>query len=810
MEQLIHDVRYALRTMAKSPGFTVVAALALALGIGANTAIFSVVNALLLKPLPYAESDRIVAVWNYWTDWPRVWLSEPELFDYQRQSEVFERVGAYQRQGFNLTGGDAPARVLGGTVSADLFTVLGAKPVLGRTFTTQEDRPKANHVVVLGDGLWHRRFNADPGIIGRAIALDGEQYEVIGVMPHGFQLPTDFKEPDRTELWVPLAIDPASASRGSHYLLAVARLKPGVSLEQARAGMNLVTGNLIHQYPLNYQNDFGATLTPMRDEIFGDVRPILIVLIGAVGFVLLIACANVANLLLARGEARQKEVALRAAIGASRARLIRQLLTESVLLSLVGGGGGVLLAVWLTDALVRVNPTRLPRIGEVAVDGRVLLFTLGLAVVTGLVFGLVPALQGSRSDLHESLKEGGRDSSAGARGSRVRRALVVSEVALALILLIGAGLMIKSFWRLQTVPSGFNADNVLTLRTSLPQTPYSDMPRVAAFYRRFFERVASLPGVISAGGVTNLPLTSPLGDWDILLAGQAPDPKRRSDAADYQIVTPDYFKAIGMPLRRGRFFSDADRPGAIPVVLINEAMAAAYWPNQDPLGKRFTLGGNKEMSTIVGIVADVKHRGLDKEAHKEMYFPLEQFPYVSSASSLTTVIRTAGDPLAVVGEIRNEIRQIDPDLPVSQVRTMNQVVANSVSDREMSLVLLSLFAGVALLLAGVGIYGVMAFTVSRRTHEIGVRMALGATAPDVLKLVIAQGMKLALAGLSIGVVGAVVLTRLMSSMLFGVSATDPPTFIVLAVFIAGVAFLANYVPARRATRVDPLTALRHE
>ena len=818
MDTVLQDVRYAFRSLRRTPTFTIVAVLTLALGIGANTALFSVVNSVLLRPLPYRDPERIVLIWNSWTGWPRTWLSEPELADYARERDTFERVAAFDYRSVNLTGGDRPERIRGGLAQAGLFAALGVEPLLGRTFLPDEDRPGGTRVVLLGHDLWRRRFAADPHVVGTSIVLDGERYTVTGVMPPGFRYPLDFAGAV-PELWLPLALGtPDEENRGSHYLNAVARLAPGVTLQQAQARMTTLARRLAREHA-NYDASFGITLVPVTEQVLGDIRPALFVLLGAVSLVLLIACANVANLLLSRAEARQKEMAIRTALGAGRGRLARQLLTESALLGVLGGAVGLLLALWGIDVLPAVNPASVPRAGEIGVDGRALAFTLVVSLATAALFGLAPAVQASRGDVGEALKEGGRGITAGSPRQRFRRALVVSEVTLAVVLVIGAGLMARSFLTLRAVRPGFDAANVLTMRLSLPMAKYRDDPRITGFYAELLERIRALPGVQSAGAIAALPLSTTIGDWSFIIEGRpVPGPHEASPAADWQVSDAEYFRAMGIPLLRGRFFTAADRKGASGVVIINETTARRYWPGESALGQRIRLGGTVDSvwRTVVGVVGDVHHRGLHDDVRSELYLPHAQFPGTTPDSaggaqrSMSLVVRTAGDPLRMSDDVQRVIRAMDADLPVSDVRSLEQVLSASVSKPRFSLLLLGIFAVVALVLAAVGIYGIVSYSVTRRTHEIGIRIALGAGRAEVLRMAVGQGMLPALTGVAFGLVGAFATTRLMASLLYGVSATDPLTFLLIALVLTVVSLTASYIPARRATRVNPMVALRYE
>ena len=807
MQKLWQDLRYALRMLLKKRGFAAVALLALALGIGANTAIFSVVNSVLLRPLPYRDPQRLVMIWENYQQRggpEREWASPADFKDFRDQAQSFEHVTALLGWQPTLTGQDEPEDLQGAAVSHDTFAMFGVEPALGRGFAADEDRAGAERVVVLSHRLWQRRFGADPTIVGKSLTLSGESYTVIGVMPHGFSFPI---LPD-TEVW--RAADPLLAAnpgcdRGCVILRLMAKLKPSVAIDAARAEMDGLTRQIAERYPESNKG-VGATLVPLQEQLVGDVRPAMLVLLGAVALVLLIACANVANLLLARAAAREKEVAIRAALGASRGRLIRQHLTESLVLAVIGGALGLLLAFWLVDLLVSFAPKGTPRVEEIAVDPSVLAFTFGIAVLTGVVFGLAPAMLSSRTNFNSALKEGGRDSSATSRGARVRSLLVVSEVALALMLLVGAGLLIKSFVNLQRVDPGFNPKSVLRVDVGLPRTRYPERNQSAAFYKELLDRIAVLPGVQSAGAVSSLPLSGGGTDSDFAIEGRPPAEPGHPQVAWYSSVTTGYFRAMGIRLLRGRELTEADNADGPRAVVISETMARRYFPEEDPLGKRLVFGGGKDLREIVGVISDVKFFGLNLDARPSMYFPHAQNP----ARGMSLVVRTQGDPLTLAAAIRGQVSELDRNLALSNVMTMEQLVGVSLAEPRFTLLLLGAFAAVAMLLSAIGVYGVVSYSVTQRSHEIGVRMALGAQMSDVFKLVVGQGMTLVLGGMGIGLAAAFALTRVMESLLFGVSATDVTTFTLTSLVLAGVALGACFVPARRATKVDPMVALRHE
>ncbi len=807
METLLSDIRYGFRMILKSPGFTIVAVLALALGIGANSAIFSVVNAVLLRALPFEQQEQLVHVWGTHvkrgTD--RNAASYLDFADFRDQNQVFEHMAGYTESVVILTGVDAPEQLSGTFASGDLFAVLKARPALGRVFTHEDEPPTSVRVAVISYGLWQRRFAGDTKLIGQQIMLDGVSRTVIGVMPPDFAFPLEAK---KTEFWIP--INPTTETnkeRGAHYLSVIARLKPGVSLQQAQAEMTTIASRLEQQYP-DKNAGRGISLISMYENVVGKIRTTLLILLGAVGFVLLIACANVANLLLARAASRQKEIAIRTALGANRWRIVRQLLTESILLSVVGGGLGLLLALWGLDLLVSVMPADLPRMKEIGLDGRVLSFTLLISVLTGIIFGLAPALQASRTELNESLKEGGRSSTEGIRRNRVRSLLVVSQVALSLVLLIGAGLLIRSFKQLRDVNPGLNPHRVLTAVVALPDAKYREDPQIISFFQQVLQRAAALPGLEAVGAVSPLPLSGDMAQNLLTIEGRPPLPPGEKNVTHSRVVSADYFRAMGIPLVKGRYLSEQDNKNAPRVVIINETVARKYFPGEEALGKRIDVTiAEDNLAEIVGIVGDVKHHTLDKESGPECYFSYQQIP----SPYMTLVARSkADDPSALASGLRQAVEQVDKDQPLSDIRPMEQLLADSLASRRFNMLLLGIFSALALTLAAVGIFGVMNYSVTQRTHEIGIRMALGARERDVLKMVVGQGMMLTLIGVAIGLVAAFALTRLMASLLYGVTATDPWTFAGVALVLSLVALLASFIPARRATKVDPMVALRYE
>ena len=804
MTQFFQDLRYGFRMLANSPGFTAVAVLTLALGIGANSAIFTLVNAYLLRPLPVAEPGRLVLVSEIQAAKGFVGsVSFPTYLDWREQNQVFEELAAVRGEDFNLTGTDEPERLYGARVSAGFFRTLGVRPILGRGFLPEEDKPGGARVVVLSRGFWQRRSGARPDILGQALTLDGERFTVVGVAPSGFRI-------SRTapyELWVPLALEPNRAGRGTHFLLVIARLKPGISIERAQADLSAISSRLARQYPENF--GWGAVVENLHARLMREARPALLVLLAAVGLVLLIACANLANLLVARGAARQKEIAIRTALGAGRLRVVRQMLTESLLLALLGGGLGLLLALWGVNLLNAIIPAGIQPLQAARADATVLGFTLLVSLATGVLFGLAPALNVSKPDLAQTLKEGGRSSSAAGRHGRLRDSLVVSEVALAMVLLVGAGLLIKSFMRLQQVDPGFRSESVLTIELSLPQARYSKPQQRATFYEQLLERIAGLPGVRAAGACTQLSLSGGETIWGLTIEGRPEPGPGEILQSGHRSVSPDYFRAMSIPLRRGRYFTAQDREGAPGVVIINETMANRFWPSQDPIGKRIRLGAGRSGAPwipIAGVVADVKYSGLDRQPGPEMFLPHLQNP----APRMAIVVRAAAEPASLATALRSAVTALDRDQPVANIRTLEKIVSDSVAPRRLTMLLLGIFAALALVLAGVGLCGVISYSVTQRTHELGVRMALGAQPSEVLRLVIGHGMILTMIGVAIGLAGAFALTGFLSSLLFGVTARDPATFLAVALALASVALAACYIPARRATRVDPMVALRYE
>ncbi|HXN24280.1 MAG TPA: ABC transporter permease [Candidatus Dormibacteraeota bacterium] len=811
MQTLWNDLRFSLRTLTKSPGFTLTAVLTLALGMGANTAIFSVVNSALLKPLPYKQADRLVVVWEknpYRSNALNV-ISPANFFDWQEQNTVFEQMGTFFDWRANLTGDGEPEESPIQYVSTNLFRLLGVHPSIGRDFSAEDGQKGHDRVVILSYELWQRRFGGDMHIVGKNIQVDGAPMTVIGIMPKGFQLyvRTGSMTRGKAELWNPFVFGPNSRKRAGRYLMAIARLKPGVLLGHAQGEMHAIGARLEQQYP-DFNKGWGVSLIPLHEELTREIRLALLVLLGTVVFVLLIACANVANLLLSRAAARQREISIRIAMGAGRWRITRQMLTENILLAAFGGVLGVLMAIWGVDLLLAMSPPGLLDITHIGADMRILGFTAGVSFVAALVFGLAPALQTLRSPINESLKEGGRGGSAGVRSHFLRNAFVIAEVALALVLLAGSGLLIRSFAHLANADPGFQAKNLLTVKLSLPGSKYGQDQARVVFFHQLLDRIRSLPGVQSASANSLLPFTAGGVATSFTIVGRPEPPAGKHQSVDVRVIEPDYFKTMGIPLRKGRLFTEQESSVESHVVIVSEALARQHFPDEDPIGKKIIIAMKSVNvpSEIVGVVGDAKHQGLDSKPMAMSYWPYPELTY----NFMTLVVRARSNPATLVPAIREEVREMDKDQPVSEIATMEQLLWTSLSRARFSMLLMSVFAGIAVLLAAVGVFGVMSYAVTQRTNEIGIRMAIGAQSADVSRLVVSDGMRLSLVGVGLGAVAALALTRVLQSLLFEVQAGDPVTFVTVTMVLLGISLLACYLPARRATRVDPLIALRHQ
>jgi putative ABC transport system permease protein len=801
MQTLWQDLRFGARMLIKKPGFTLIAVLTLALGIGANTAIFTVVNAAILRPLPFGEPESLVWMWGRFSQGNQASTSPPDFLDYRAQQHSFAEFAAMRFSSFNLTGGAEPERVVAADVTANFFQTLAVKPIQGRAFLPEEELPGRGNVAIISTGLWQRRFGDDPAAIGKTIQLDGQNHTIVGVVANQARLPED------AEIWKPLNFDqPQMKIRRFHFLRAIGRLKPGVSLQQAQSDMDAIAVSLERQYP-DSNTTWRLRLVSLHEQMVGGIRFALYVLLGAVAFVLLIACANVANLLLVRAASRQKEIAIRNALGASRFRLIRQLLTESLLLSLLGGAAGLFLAVWGVEFLVKLAPEALPRIGEIGLDNRAFGFTVLLSLLTGIVFGLVPAWQASRPNVNETLKDGGKNTGAGSSRNRLRNALVVAEIALALVLLAGAGLLIQSFRNLQSVNPGFDPSNVLTMSMVLPELKYAEPEQRRIFWEQVLQTVRALPGVKAVATSTQLPLRGG-GDTYFKIEGRPFSNPNEQVTAFNPEISHDYFRAMKIQLLAGRDFTEAETKAAPSKVIINDAFAREYFSDAGlpgPIGQRLIIDvGEQVTCEIIGVVGDVKQFSLQGQTQPAMYLPSIQTGFTA------LIVQTSGDPLAMFPAVREAVRSVDKDQPIANIRSMEQIVSTSVAEQRFRMQLLGAFAAVALALAGLGIYGVMSYAATQRTHEIGIRIALGAKATDVLRLVLGQGIRLVLRGVGFGLAGAVALTRLLQSLLFNVSATDLTTFTLITLLLTIVALLACWIPARRATKVDPMIALRCE
>jgi predicted permease len=814
MGSFLQDLRFGARTLARNPGFAAVAVLTLGLGVGANGAIFSVVNTVLLRPLPWSEPDRAVMIWSRWTAFDKTWVSDGEVNDYRRRASTLSGIAAWTDGQVNLTGDGEPERLGAGYVTANLFSTLGVSPLRGRVFTEAEDVEKGPNVVLIGYGLWQRRYAGDPSIIGRTIQLSGIPYEVLGIMPPDFVLPTDFQNPTATAMWIPVQWDKASTDHGNHGYYAAGRLKPGATVAQAREELHRVAQAMTSEGLYPPQMQFDTVVLSLRDEIVGGVRRAIWLLFGAVGFLLLIACANVANLLLARAEARQREIALRTALGAGRPRVLRQLMTESLVLAALSAGAGLMFAWIGVRTLAWWNPASIPRVAATTIDARVLAFTAAIALLTTLVFSMAPAVRLLRTDLTESMKEGGANATTGGARQRFRNALVVVEMALAVVLLVGAGLMLRSLWSLQRIDLGFNPSGVLTMRVSLPQSGYTTPEQVVNFYSRLMEQVRGLPGVTSAGAARSLPLGSTIGDFGLRIDGYVPPPGTNAKG-DWQIVTDGYLQAMGEQIVRGRDIQRTDTSDTQLIALVNEEMVRRYWAGRDPIGGRLRIGGgraDRPWVTVVGVVKDVRHNGVTDIVKEKFYVPHTQWHKSTDSPirAMTLVIRTNGAPASLAPVVRNAIRQLDPALPVADVRPMTEVVGAALSTPRFTSMLLSMFAMLALTLSAIGIYGVLSYLVSRRTREIGIRVAIGADRARVLRMVLGSGLGLASVGIGAGLVVALYVTRVLRGLLHGVSAADPLTFASVAIGLIAIALVASLAPALRATRVDPVVALKSE
>ena len=806
---MARDIRYALRRLLHNPGFSVVVIATLALGIGANTALFSIVNGVLLRPLPYANPDQLVAINHVYGETAQeAAFAVPTYRDIRERLTIFEAFAAGQEWHANLTGMGQPERLVAARTTAQFFPVFGVQPMLGRTFIDGEDQAGRDKVVVLSHAFWQRRFGGDAAVVGGSVLLDGERHEIVGVMPPGFY---NFFE-RRTELWAPLAFRPeqlADTQRTNEFLYAAGRLSSGVPLQRAQADVRAFADGLRRDFPDFYSDRWSVRARALDELATARIRPALLVLAGAVAFVLLIACANIANLLLARGASRTREVAVRAAVGATRTDLVRQLMAESVLLSVAGGVAGLAIAFGAVRLLLAVAPVDLLRADAVRIDGAVLLFTLGTAVLTGIVFGIAPAIHGSRADLHDALKAGARSVSE-PHGQWLRRTLVVAEIALALTLLIGAGLLIRSFARLQGVDPGFNPDNLVTFSVALPRAKYDTPVRRAQFFEALRQRLAAIPGVDGVGATSNVPFGQNWSTSSFYVEGYQAPANQPGPWGDTRLITPGFHEAMGIRLRRGRYLTPADREGAERVVVVDDEMVRRYWSDTEPIGKRISFQdpaeGNATWITVVGVVDHTAHEALDAERRVQLYFAHQSLPI----ARMTFVLRAQGNPMALVGPARREVLAIDPDQPIAQVRLMTDMMDDALGQRKLSLYLLATFAGLALLLSAIGIYGVMSYDVTRRSQELGVRMALGAARSSVLGLVMRHGLALALTGIAIGLAGAWAVTRLLEAQLYGVTRTDPATFAAVAVMLTLVAGIATLIPAVRATRTDPIRALRYE
>jgi putative ABC transport system permease protein len=808
---LRQDVRVAARTLRHNPGFAVVTFVTLALGIGATSAMFSIFNAVLLQPLPWRDPQGAVMIWSQWRAFDRTWLADGEVLDYRQRMTTARSVAAWGEGQINVTGEGEPERVGIGRVTANLFDALGAPPLIGRPFTAEEDVPSGPRVAVISYGLWQRRFAGDRDVIGRGIMLNGDGYRIVGVMPRGFMLPTDYDSTEPTEVWTPLQIDPKTADHGSHGLYGVARLKPGATVAQATEELRSIARALTREGFYPEAMKFSAFAVSLQDEVVGDVRPAVVAVFAAVGFLLLIACANVANLMLARAEARQREMAVRTALGASQGMVLRQLVTEGALIALIAGAIGLGLSAIAVQWLAWWNPAGIPRLAEARIDLAVAAFTFFIAVVVAVLFSAAPAFRIFRTDLTEHLKEGNQNATVGGGRQRYRAALIVTETALAVVLLVGAGLMLRTLDKLQRIDLGLDPSNVLTMRVSVPASGYEAPEAAVNFYRQLVARVRALPGVKHAAAVRSLPLASTIGDFGLRIEGYMPPPGQNAKG-DWQIATDGYLETLGERLVRGRSVHASDNENSMLVGLVNEHMAKVYWPGQDPIGRRFSVGSSptRPWVTVVGIVRDVRHNGVTGVVKEKFYIPHAQWhKSVGPMRSMYLVVRgEGGDVAGLVPSIRGELRSIDPKIPLASVRTMDDVVDAALSAPRFTSALFTIFSALAVLLAAVGIYGVLSYLVTQRTREIGIRLAIGASPAAVSREVLGRGLLMAASGVAIGAGVAFLLGRAVSVLLYDVKPTDPLTFIAGGTVLLAVASVASYIPARRATTVDPVVALK--